>query len=496
MTHVHGLRCRECGREYQVAAIFTCEWCFGPLEVAYDYDAIAASISREKIAAGPLSLWRYADLLPKGPARVGAAATARSVAANLGPIELGRLAGAFAPSIEVVDHRILGTWAARGVEAALGHWRSWLELVEVTMRSDDILGLRPDALLVSAGFYGTERASGGAYDNGCLGLWAFGTDGLVTRVEVFDAGHEMEALARFDELTAAPRVVRFENAATRWADHFRDAVEAHDWERTVASLAPGYRTTDRRRMARIELDRSEELESLRLLFEMRSVRATDRLLATRGDRLALVWMHLEVEGFEGVGGPSELEFVNVLEVDDHGDGVGRVMFDPDDLDAAHAELDARYARGEAAPYARTWENLVRPLRAAAARSWEQLASAFAPDLVIEDHRPVGVLTLRSRDAYVASVRALLDLRPDARLRVVHVLALDDRRSLIVLRWEGGGSGRDVRDSLRRRDRVRPGGDQTERPLRSRPARRRLGALRGTAPGTAVLFTNVGGPLSA
>jgi threonine synthase len=47
-----------------VAAAFTCEWCFGPLEVAYDYEAIAAAVSRERIAAGPLSIWRYADLLP------------------------------------------------------------------------------------------------------------------------------------------------------------------------------------------------------------------------------------------------------------------------------------------------------------------------------------------------------------------------------------------------------------------------------------------------
>lgn len=64
MVHVQGLRCRECGREYEAAPIFTCEWCFGPLEVAYDYDAMKASVSREKIAAGPLSLWRYSDLLP------------------------------------------------------------------------------------------------------------------------------------------------------------------------------------------------------------------------------------------------------------------------------------------------------------------------------------------------------------------------------------------------------------------------------------------------
>jgi threonine synthase len=64
MVHVQGLRCRECGREYEVAPVYTCEWCFGPIEVAYDYDAIAAATSREQIASGPLSLWRYADLLP------------------------------------------------------------------------------------------------------------------------------------------------------------------------------------------------------------------------------------------------------------------------------------------------------------------------------------------------------------------------------------------------------------------------------------------------
>ncbi len=64
MAHVLGLRCRECAREYDIAPIFTCEWCFGPLEVAYDYDAITKATSREKIAAGPLSMWRYQDLLP------------------------------------------------------------------------------------------------------------------------------------------------------------------------------------------------------------------------------------------------------------------------------------------------------------------------------------------------------------------------------------------------------------------------------------------------
>jgi threonine synthase len=68
VTFVEGLRCRECGRPYPAEALHVCEWCFGPLEVVYDYEAAAAHISRESVAAGPLSMWRYADLLPVSPA--------------------------------------------------------------------------------------------------------------------------------------------------------------------------------------------------------------------------------------------------------------------------------------------------------------------------------------------------------------------------------------------------------------------------------------------
>jgi threonine synthase len=44
--------------------VHVCEWCFGPLEVFYDYAGIKETISRERIEAGPPSMWRYADLLP------------------------------------------------------------------------------------------------------------------------------------------------------------------------------------------------------------------------------------------------------------------------------------------------------------------------------------------------------------------------------------------------------------------------------------------------
>ena len=69
---IKGLKCRECGKAYPAEPLHVCEFCFGPLEVDYDYAAIGKVISRERISQGPKSLWRYIDLLPvEGEATVG-----------------------------------------------------------------------------------------------------------------------------------------------------------------------------------------------------------------------------------------------------------------------------------------------------------------------------------------------------------------------------------------------------------------------------------------
>jgi len=64
MGYVKGLRCKECGRNYDKLPIHVCEYCFGPLEVDYDYEKIKKVVSRKSIAAGPCSMWRYKELLP------------------------------------------------------------------------------------------------------------------------------------------------------------------------------------------------------------------------------------------------------------------------------------------------------------------------------------------------------------------------------------------------------------------------------------------------
>ena len=64
MKYTAGLRCRECKREYPISPIHVCEFCFGPLEVIYDYERIRKDLTYEEIIRRPKSMWRYKELLP------------------------------------------------------------------------------------------------------------------------------------------------------------------------------------------------------------------------------------------------------------------------------------------------------------------------------------------------------------------------------------------------------------------------------------------------
>ncbi len=87
MPFVSGLKCRECGRDNPAEPLNVCDFCFGPLEVVYDYATISEVISHERITSGPLSIWRYQDLLPasgEDPVDIMAGYTPLLKARNLG----------------------------------------------------------------------------------------------------------------------------------------------------------------------------------------------------------------------------------------------------------------------------------------------------------------------------------------------------------------------------------------------------------------------------
>jgi threonine synthase len=64
---VSHLQCKECKADYPLEALYVCEQCFGPLEVAYDHSRLVdggRDELRRRIQAGPQNIWRYADFLP------------------------------------------------------------------------------------------------------------------------------------------------------------------------------------------------------------------------------------------------------------------------------------------------------------------------------------------------------------------------------------------------------------------------------------------------
>ena len=87
MSYVKSLRCRECSSEYPIEPINVCEFCFGPLEVIYDYDAMSSKVTRASIESGPASMWRYHDFLPtdiQSAVDIGTGFTPLVQAKNLG----------------------------------------------------------------------------------------------------------------------------------------------------------------------------------------------------------------------------------------------------------------------------------------------------------------------------------------------------------------------------------------------------------------------------
>ena len=64
MSYARALRCRKCGQEYPLEPRNMCDFCLSPVEVSYDYKAMAKSVTRDTLKEGPLSIWRYRDILP------------------------------------------------------------------------------------------------------------------------------------------------------------------------------------------------------------------------------------------------------------------------------------------------------------------------------------------------------------------------------------------------------------------------------------------------
>ncbi|WP_104183299.1 BTAD domain-containing putative transcriptional regulator [Mycobacterium avium] len=203
---------------------------------------------------------------------------------------------------------------------------------------------------------------------------------MISRVEVFDESDLDEALERFDELTRPEP--RLENAASRMVQQFLAKFAARDWDAMTEMLSHDISTMDRRRVlnAGIRQDRDAEINDFRSAADLDVTNATSDVIAIRGERLALIRSQVsrgdvDTEAFH-------VDLLWLLEIGSNQKIAGWATFDPDDFDAAVAELDARYVAGEASAHSRTWSVILRAYDALNRREMPPTTS----DWVTIDHR--------------------------------------------------------------------------------------------------------------
>ncbi|HTZ13793.1 MAG TPA: BTAD domain-containing putative transcriptional regulator [Mycobacterium sp.] len=246
---------------------------------------------------------------------------------------------------------------------------------------------------------------------------------VISRAELFDEADLDAALARFDELHVP--IPQLDNAAIRLWARLVDAFNRRDVEAYLAGSTADIRYEDRRKGLRDEFEGpAEQRKAVLAMFGATpdSVQMTSEPIAIRGSRLSLTRVCYRDTDY--ADRPITVEMIQIVEIGDSGLLDYCVSFDPDDIDAAFAELDARYMAGEAAPYARTWSAMARTC---AAFNHGELP-ATTPDSVYADHRPVLTVDAVNLPSYL---RAMWDVTPDIRVEIEAVHRLSELGSVVT-----------------------------------------------------------------
>lgn len=246
--------------------------------------------------------------------------------------------------------------------------------------------------------------------------------GMVRRSELFDEPDLDTALARFDELSRpSPQL---ENAATRVYGNIISSFHVHDWDAIREFLAEEISTEDRRRVVNSDRrhGRDAVIDEITAIADVGVTEAQSDFFATRGRFLALSRSRASVAAQQPDSFRSDL--LEIIQVNGDDKVCKRLVFDPDDLDAALAELETRYLAGEAAPYAHTWSAVVS---AYASLNRHELPRTTR-DWVNLDHRRDPACAPGELTAYM---QAALDPEHDTNIYVQAVHRLSDNAAVVT-----------------------------------------------------------------
>nr|WP_082939991.1 BTAD domain-containing putative transcriptional regulator [Mycolicibacterium peregrinum] len=207
-----------------------------------------------------------------------------------------------------------------------------------------------------------------------------------------------------------------DTACVRAGRRAMSAYERGSWDEFEQLFAPEATLESRRKIVGFTADDLplDWIHQNRINLETGGMRITAVDIATRGEHLALA--RLEIGTADLKPGAPQDEILQVYAIDDEGRIALQIWFDLEDMDAAIAELEVRYAAGEAAPCSQTWSVIAHAFAALNQRQVPPMSS----DWVNIDHRRGTSFASGDQIAYI---EASWQDTPDTRIypTVVHRL---------------------------------------------------------------------------
>nr|WP_067285619.1 BTAD domain-containing putative transcriptional regulator [Mycobacterium sp. 1164985.4] len=310
------------------------------------------------------------------------------------------------------DHR-KGTPFASTASAAAAHPDVWDVTPDLNAHIETVHRLSDTAVLVTS-VVGATSHDGFQAEWRFLQLLTFAGES-VERCELYDEDDLDFALARLDELDrSSPRL---DNPAVRLRINVADAYNRRDTETFTAGAVGRYE--DRRRGLRDEGLTDVKYAHAVLSETPTSWKVEVEAVAIRGDRLALT--REAFLDYDDPTRPITVELVVLTDVADKQEDLQTIFFDPEDTDAAYAELETRYLAGEAVTFSRTWSAIAESYAMVNRREVPGTTPAWV------DHRLVATI---EADDLIANLRASWEIAPDIRFRIAAVHKLTGAGAVI------------------------------------------------------------------
>ncbi len=311
--------------------------------------------------------------------------------------EVARL---FAPYVSVESRRKIVGFPR--IDVPSSQWpqdmRRYLETGMVRYRHT-ALAVRGERFALMRLEMGTTDLSSGAPRDEMLQVVSLDEEGRIALQVKFDVEDIDAATAELETVCARfeaehPAVRRLENTAARVFEHVWSYFAARDWDALADTVADNHVGIDHRRVVSAETQhgRDQVVRDLQAAAEVGFTISMVSAVAIRGKRLVLARVRASGRDPDAI----QNDALNIVEIDADDRIANVVTYDVEDIDAALAQLDARYLEGEAAAHAHTWSVITGTYASISKREFP----AMTPDCVTIDHRPATAFAPGELPAYI------------------------------------------------------------------------------------------------